>query len=97
MLGLEGRDLGFFSERCTEKLPLRVDFIHRVEFGEVESRDQSKRDPAASQSQSAGKPVPASHARDSQNLRAGGHLETQLPSLQPPPHVLLEGLLDHTL
>ena len=26
---------GFFSERCTEKLPLRVDFIHRVEFGEV--------------------------------------------------------------
>src|SRR5574341_554327 len=24
-----------FSERCTEKLPLRVDFIHRVEFGEV--------------------------------------------------------------
>src|SRR5574337_93908 len=25
----------FFSERCTEKLPLRVDFIHRVEFGEV--------------------------------------------------------------
>src|SRR5574340_1166727 len=28
-------NLGFFSERCTEKLPLRVDFIHRVEFGEV--------------------------------------------------------------
>src|SRR5574341_826533 len=27
--------LGFFSERCTEKLPLRVDLIHRVEFGEV--------------------------------------------------------------
>src|SRR5574337_1677370 len=26
---------GFFSERCTEKLPLRVDFIHRLEFGEV--------------------------------------------------------------
>ena len=26
---------GVFSERCTEKLPLRVDFIHRVEFGEV--------------------------------------------------------------
>ena len=26
-------NLGFFSERCTEKLPLRVDFIHRVEFG----------------------------------------------------------------
>ena len=26
---------GFFPERCTEKLPLRVDFIHRVEFGEV--------------------------------------------------------------
>src|SRR5574337_786822 len=26
---------GFFSERCTEKLPLRVDFIHRVVFGEV--------------------------------------------------------------
>src|SRR5574340_355326 len=25
---------GVFSERCTEKLPLRVDFIHRVEFGE---------------------------------------------------------------
>ena len=24
-----------FSERCTEKLPLRVDVIHRVEFGEV--------------------------------------------------------------
>src|SRR5574341_1274608 len=28
-------NLGFFSERRTEKLPLRVDFIHRVEFGEV--------------------------------------------------------------
>ena len=28
-------NLGFFSERCMEKLPLRVDFIHRVEFGEV--------------------------------------------------------------
>ena len=28
-------NLAFFSERCTEKLPLRVDFIHRVEFGEV--------------------------------------------------------------
>ena len=28
--------LGFFSGRCTgESLPLRVDFIHRVEFGEV--------------------------------------------------------------
>ena len=26
---------GVFSERCTEKLPLRVDFIHRVEFGEL--------------------------------------------------------------
>ena len=26
---------GVFSERRTEKLPLRVDFIHRVEFGEV--------------------------------------------------------------
>lgn len=26
---------GVFSERCTEKLPLRVDFIHRLEFGEV--------------------------------------------------------------
>ena len=25
----------FFSERCTERLSLRVDFIHRVEFGEV--------------------------------------------------------------
>ena len=25
---------GVFSERCTEKLPLRVDFIHRVEFGD---------------------------------------------------------------
>ena len=24
---------GVFSERRTEKLPLRVDFIHRVEFG----------------------------------------------------------------
>src|SRR5574340_1778531 len=28
-------NLAFFSERCTEKLPLRVDFIHRVEFGVV--------------------------------------------------------------
>src|SRR5699024_1126575 len=28
-------NLGFFSERRTEKLHLRVDFIHRVEFGEV--------------------------------------------------------------
>ena len=29
-------DLGFFAGRCTgESLPLRVDFIHRVEFGEV--------------------------------------------------------------
>ena len=26
---------GVFCERCTEKLPLRVDFIHRLEFGEV--------------------------------------------------------------
>ena len=26
---------GVFSERCTDKLPLRVDFIHMVEFGEV--------------------------------------------------------------
>src|SRR5574341_978933 len=26
---------GVFSERCTGKLPLRVDCIHRVEFGEV--------------------------------------------------------------
>src|SRR5574340_1013906 len=26
---------GVFSERCMEKLPLRVDFIHRVECGEV--------------------------------------------------------------
>ena len=26
---------GVFPERCTEKLPLRVDFIHRVELGEV--------------------------------------------------------------
>ena len=24
---------GVFSDRCTEKLPLRVDFIHRLEFG----------------------------------------------------------------
>src|SRR5574340_541693 len=24
-----------FSERCTEKLPLRVDCIHMLEFGEV--------------------------------------------------------------
>src|SRR5574341_1365 len=30
----------FFSERCTEKLPLRVDFIHRVEFGEVSGQDR---------------------------------------------------------
>ena len=29
-------ELGVFSEQCTEKLPLRVDFIHRVEFGEEE-------------------------------------------------------------
>src|SRR5574337_701490 len=28
-------NLAFISERRTEKLPLRVDFIHRVEFGEV--------------------------------------------------------------
>ena len=28
-------NLGVFSERCTEKLPLRVDCIHRLEFGEV--------------------------------------------------------------
>ena len=29
-------NLGVFSPRCTgESLPLRVDFIHRVEFGEV--------------------------------------------------------------
>ena len=28
--------MGVFSGRCTsESLPLRVDFIHRVEFGEV--------------------------------------------------------------
>ena len=26
---------GVFSERCTEKLPLRVDCIHRLEYGEV--------------------------------------------------------------
>src|SRR5574337_1056214 len=26
---------GVFSEPCTEKLPLRVDCIHRLEFGEV--------------------------------------------------------------
>ena len=26
---------GVSSERCTEKLPLRVDCIHRLEFGEV--------------------------------------------------------------
>src|SRR5574341_568602 len=26
---------GVFSDRSTEKLTLRVDFIHRVEFGEV--------------------------------------------------------------
>src|SRR5574340_1443097 len=26
---------GVFSEPRTEKLPLRVDFIHRLEFGEV--------------------------------------------------------------
>ena len=26
---------GVFSERCTEKLSLRVDFIHRLELGEV--------------------------------------------------------------
>ena len=26
---------GVVSERCTEKLPLRVDCIHRLEFGEV--------------------------------------------------------------
>ena len=29
---------GVFSEGLTEKLPLRVDFIHRVEFGEVSGR-----------------------------------------------------------
>ena len=33
-------NLGYFSERCTEKLPLRVDFIHRVEFGEVRSEER---------------------------------------------------------
>ena len=43
---------GVFSERCTEKLPLRVDFIHRVEFGEVSGhrvlikRGQGNRGPA---------------------------------------------------
>src|SRR5574337_1198250 len=26
---------GVFSQRCTEKLPLRVDCIHRLEFGAV--------------------------------------------------------------
>src|SRR5574337_403833 len=26
---------GVFSEGCTEKLPLRVEFIHRVDFGKV--------------------------------------------------------------
>ena len=26
---------GVFSERCMEKLPIRVDFIHRVDFEEV--------------------------------------------------------------
>ena len=78
-------------------VPLKITFLKLLNYQSVESRDQSKRDPAASQSQSAGKPVPASHARDSQNLRAGGHLETQLPTHQPPPQVLLEGLLDHTL
>ena len=32
---------GVFSERCMEKLPLRVDFIHRVEFGEVSGKSGS--------------------------------------------------------
>ena len=38
---------GFFSGRCTgESLPLRVDFIHRVEFGEVSGhRVLTKRGP----------------------------------------------------
>ena len=38
LLGVEGllENLGVFSGRCTGgSLPLRVDFIHRVEFGEV--------------------------------------------------------------
>ena len=39
-------NLGFFSERCTEKLPLRVDCIHRLEFGEVSGyRVLTKRGP----------------------------------------------------
>src|SRR5574337_1908619 len=39
--------LGFFSGRCTgESLPLRVDFIHRLEFGEVSGdRVLTKRGP----------------------------------------------------
>ena len=28
---------GVYPERCTEKLPLRVDCIHRLEFGEVKT------------------------------------------------------------
>ena len=40
-------NLGVFSGRCTgESLPLRVDFIHRVEFGEVSGhRVLTKRGP----------------------------------------------------
>ena len=37
---------GVSSERCTEKLPPRVDFIHRVEYGEVSGhRVLTKRGP----------------------------------------------------
>ena len=38
---------GVFSEQCTEKVPLRVDFIHRGEVGDVSGlRVLIKRGPA---------------------------------------------------
>src|SRR5574337_772315 len=36
---------GVFSERCTEKLPPRVVFIHRVEFGRSEEHTSELQSP----------------------------------------------------
>lgn len=73
-------------------VPLQIILLRLLYSEFAETCDQPKRDRAASQSQRAEKPVPASHACSGQSEPKGrGHWEASNPQVWP------ERLLDHTL
>lgn len=74
------------------RVPSQIPLLSLLYAEFAEPCDQPKRDRAASQSQRAEKPVPASHARSGQSVPKGrgGHREASIP-----PGTAREGLTAH--